>query len=66
MAPILFGIYKDVHVTEHQFFESKDEKHFWVHKMNMDNHDHNALVSLHIFNHILCSDSTNNLMNLLI
>jgi hypothetical protein len=45
MAGILFGIYKDVHVTEHEFYEPKSEKQFWIHKMDEDNLHFNALVS---------------------
>ena len=47
MAAILFAIYKDVFVTEHEFYEAKDEKQFWVHKMDEDNQYFNALVSFH-------------------
>jgi hypothetical protein len=46
MAAILFGIYKDVYVTEHEFYELKDQKNFWVHKMDEDNQEFEALVSL--------------------
>jgi hypothetical protein len=45
MAAILFGIYKDVYVTEHEFYEPNDEKQFWVHKMDEDNKHFNTLVS---------------------
>ena len=53
MAFILFAIYKDVYVTKHEFFESKDEKQFWVHKMDMENYEHNALVSFHMIHYML-------------
>jgi hypothetical protein len=46
MAGVLFGIYKDVHVTEHEFYEPKSEKQFWIHKMDEDNLHFNALVSV--------------------
>jgi hypothetical protein len=46
MAAILFGIYKDVYVTEHEFYELKHHKNFWVHKMDEDNQEFEALVSL--------------------
>jgi hypothetical protein len=46
MAGILFGIYKDVHVTEHEFYEPKSEKQFWIHKIDEDNLHFNALVSV--------------------
>jgi len=46
MAAILFGIYKDVFV-EKEFYEPKDQKHFWVHKMDDDNVHFNALVISH-------------------
>jgi hypothetical protein len=46
MAAILFGIYKDVYVTEHEFYELKHQKNFWVHKMDEDNQEFEALVSL--------------------
>jgi len=46
MATILFAIYKDVHVTDHEIIESNDEKNFWVHKMNEENQAWDALVRL--------------------
>jgi hypothetical protein len=46
MVGVLFGIYKDVHVTEHEFYEPKSEKKFWIHKMDEDNLHFNALVSV--------------------
>ena len=46
MAAILFGIYKDVCVTEHEFYELKDQKNIWVHKMDEDNQEFEVLVSL--------------------
>jgi hypothetical protein len=46
MAGVLFGIYKDVHVTEHEFYEPKSEKQFWIHKMDEDNLKFNTLVSV--------------------
>ena len=47
MAAIIFGTYKDVFVTEHEFYEPNDEKQFWGHKMDGDNEHFNALVSFH-------------------
>jgi hypothetical protein len=44
MASILFAIYKDVYVIEHKFYEPTHEKQFWIHKMNEDNIEFDALV----------------------
>jgi hypothetical protein len=54
MAAILFGIYKDVYL-EHEFYEPMDQKNFWVHKMNEENMELEALVSFHVITH--CSFS---------
>ena len=44
MAAILFGIYKDVHITEHEFYEPREMKYFWVHKIVPDEIELEALV----------------------
>jgi hypothetical protein len=45
MAAILFGIFKNVHVSqEDDFYEPRDQKHFWVHKMDEENQYQEALV----------------------
>jgi hypothetical protein len=49
MDEILFGIYEDVYVPEHEFYEANDEKKFWVHKVDEDNQHFNAVVSFHIY-----------------
>jgi hypothetical protein len=44
MASILFAIYKDVYVIEHEFYEPIDVKQLWIHNMDEDNIEFDALV----------------------
>ena len=48
MASILFGIFKDVYVTEREFYEPTSRKNFGVHKMDANNLLFNELVCLKI------------------
>jgi hypothetical protein len=49
MASILFATYKDVYVIEHEFYEPNDEKQFWIHKMDEDNMQFDALVCVPLY-----------------
>ena len=53
MASVLFGMYKDVYVTERAFYEPTSSKNFWVHKMDEDNLFFNQLVSSQISFHVI-------------